>query len=42
MLISSEHVEEEIMPAFTTAVLAQLSHKELIKLAISRVRMHLL
>jgi hypothetical protein len=37
MLIPSEHDDEEIMPAFTKVVPAQLSHKELMKLAISRV-----
>jgi len=38
MLILSEHDDEEITPALTEAVSAQLSHKELINLAISRVR----
>jgi hypothetical protein len=37
MLIPSEHDDEEIMPTFTKAVRAQLSHKELIKLANRRV-----
>lgn len=38
MLIPSEHDDEEIMPALIEAVSAQLSHKEITKLAISRVR----
>jgi len=42
MPILSEHDDEEIMPALTEAVSAQLSHKELIKLAKSRVRKQML
>jgi len=42
MLILSEHDDEEITPALAEAVLAQLSHKEMTNLAISRVRKHIL